>query len=776
MLEIVGINPVWITLGPIVLINLALFISYLIYQLWGRKRLAREFQGAKNQGSELLSSGTREWWFWTTDPIVRLFVKLKLGPNAITMMGFLIASVAGVLFAIGSFGYAGWVMIFGASFDMFDGRVARITGRMTRSGAFFDAVMDRFSEGVCLLGLAWYFRDGFMLPIVIAALIGSMLVSYTRAKGDGVGVDCKVGWMQRPERIVYLGVASVFDPLMGVALHRWWAEPTHMLLILAVCFVALMTNATAVYRMIFIMNALDTEDRRGKDSIPQIITKLSTQEGREQLWEKARYGYDRGRGEFDRVVLFLAGGLGKKLMDDLLRRGDLPNIASHTLSRGGEADGVTAFPSTLGPSITPFVTGAFPGTCDIPGVRWFDRSVPSGRVLSMNRFRDYMGWGAYAMDHDLAKSVKTIFEYSRQAVNLFGMLNRGCGLIRDPAFFRMAGRFHRVQGEEEVAEAEDAAFRWFASAIRREADFVLYSFPSIEGSADTPASMEIARHALRRIDEYVGRAADLLKEQASYEKTALIFAGGYGAGEQARSFDLDGFLSKRYRIHSAGAGTREWQDADLVSLPSGTSMAHLYVRGDGGWEKRPFFEEIERKGLVGSLLEQNGVDLLAGRSVEGGIVVQSRRGRSHLHEDADGRITSIVKGGDPFGYEGMEQVTDAAISLESSASTEYPDGPLQMLQIFRSMRSGDLVLSAAADSSIVAREISGIPVTHGSLSRAHMSVPILSSVKPPSSTMRTADIFSWAIAMLGIEAEHKTDGSLLQLGAPTGDQKAAEAT
>ncbi len=758
MSAIIAFNPVWITLGPIVAINLALFVSYLLYQLWGRKRLAREYEGAKNQGSKLLSSGTREWWCWTTDPIVRLFVRLKLGPNAITMMGFLIAAVAGVLFALGSFGYAGWAMIFGASFDMFDGRVARITGKSSRSGAFFDAVMDRFSEGACLLGIAWFFRASLMLPVVVAALIGSMLVSYTRAKGDGMGVDCKVGWMQRPERIVYVGVAAIFDPVISVALHRWWAEPPHILMIVALAFIAIMTNATAIYRMIFIMNTLDNEDRRGGESIPQLLTRLSTPAGREEFWEKARYGYERGRGAYSRVVLFLAGGLSSGLVTELLRRGDLPNISAHILARGKMTDGISAFPSTLGTASTPFVTGAFPGTCDIPGVRWFDRTVPQSRVLTMNRFRDYLGWGAYAMDHDLAKSVRTIFEYSRQAVNIFGMLNRGCGLIRDPAFFRMAGKFHRARGEREVEEAMESAFGWFTSAIRRETDFVLYSLPPMEGSGADPSSLEIACHSLRKIDDYVGRAASFLKEQGTYDSTALIFAGAHGQGRCLRRFDLGSFLSRRCRSYTTGAGVRDWQEADAIAMPSGSSMAHIYLRDGQSWEERTFFEDAERKGLVGSLLEQGGVDILAGRSVEGGIVVQSRRGRAHVVEDADGRITWLVKGGDPLGYSGLPQVMDSTAALDATASSAYPDGVLQILQLFRSKRTGDIVLSTESDTAIVSGEGEPEAATHGSLCREHMLVPMIASAAMGAEAMRTVDLFSCVLEMLGIEPEHRMDG------------------
>lgn len=760
MIALLGFNPLWITLGPIAAINGVLLISYLLYQLWGRRRLRREYEGAKNQGSRMISSSTREWWFWTTDPVVRLFVRMRMGPNVITALGFAAAVLAGYCYSRGWFGCAGWAMIFGASFDIFDGRVARITGKSSRSGAFFDAVMDRFSEGACFLGIAFFFRASFMLPVVVAALVGSMLVSYTRARGEGVGVDCKVGWMQRPERIAYLGVASVFDPVMTMALHRWWAVPPPVLIIFAVAFIALMTNATAIYRMIYIMNTLDTEDRRGRDSLPQIITKLSTPAGREAFWERARYGYDRRRGTHAHAVLFLAGGLGEELLAGPLARGDLPNIARHILERGGAAAAVAAAPATVGPAAAPFVTGAFPGSCDIPGVRWFDRAVPESRVISMHRFRDYLGWGAYAMDRDLSKSVRTIFEYSRQAVNIFGAVGRGGGPVRDPSFFRLAGRFHRPNRLGETGEAEEAAFRWFSSAIRRETDFVLYAFPPIEGAGETGPALEVACQALRRMDADIGRAAEFLRQQGMYGDTALMLAGSYGQAGALRRFDLVGFLEKRLRTSSLERGLKDWQEAEVISLPSGTSMAHLYLRGHGGWAERVFFEDAERRGLIGALLEQGGIDLLAGRSVEGGIVIQSRRGRAHVHEDADGRITYLVRGGDPFGYDALPQVMEAQVALVHSASTPFPDGIVQVLQLFRSRRSGDVLLFTEEDVALSKAEGEEAPATSGTLQRAHLVVPFLSSVRPVAQIMRTADIFALLLEMLGIEAEHRMDGAL----------------
>lgn len=292
-------NPIWITLGPIIVINSILITSFFAYHLWIHKAREHDFEGAKRGGSKLVGSVTRDWWFWTTNPVVKLFVKLHMGPNVLTSTGFLFSVVAAFLFAFGFFGYAGWMMIFGASFDFFDGRVARITGKTSRSGAFFDAVMDRFGEGACMLGLACYFRDSFMLIVVIIALIGSLLVSYTKARAEGMGVECNVGTMQRPERIVCIGVAAILDPIVNLLLARFFASPPPILLMLALILVAAMTFGTAFYRMIYVMNALDTADNREKESLPQIITQLSTHEGREKFWDENKKRFIRAHSEKD---------------------------------------------------------------------------------------------------------------------------------------------------------------------------------------------------------------------------------------------------------------------------------------------------------------------------------------------------------------------------------------------------------------------------------------------------------------------------------------------
>lgn len=754
---LLGLHPkVWITLGPILAINIGLFISLLAYTFTKRSRKRETPEAAKRHTSKFLALHLKEWWVFTTDPIARLFVRMGIRPSTLTFIGFLFSVTAAVLFAKGLFGYAGWTMIFGATFDIFDGRVARLTGQESRSGAFYDSVMDRFGEGVCFLGLAFYFHASWVLFFIIAGLIGSMLVSYTRARGESVGVICKGGSMQRPERIVYLGVSSVLDPISSTILLHWFAAPPPILVIGALIIIAVMTNATAIHRMIFIMNELDTTDKSSRETIPQLITKLSTPEGREAFFTKARYGYDRSRTQFAHVILFLLDGAEFDVLADLLKQGQLPNVARHVAQRGCIKKAVSTFPSTTGPAFTPFVTGCFPGTCNVPAVRWFDRSVPSSHVLALNRFRDYLGWGAYAMDYDLSKSVRTIFEYSKRAVNIFGMVNRGCGIIRDPAFFRLHSLFRRARRETDLTELEEVAFQWFEDAILKETDFVFYSFPSVDVSGSRKmGGNEAALDSYRRFDAMVGRAATLLKEHGIYDRTAIFIASDHGHGTLEKPFDLTKYLSERIPTLRYPAKIRQWQDADAIPLISGTSMAHLYLKKDNEWVDKFFFEEAQD--VAEMLLDRSEIDLIAGRSAEGGVTVASQKGRAHLVEDQDGSITYHISGSDPFGFEGIPQVLDSQSALSHTINTDRPDGIMQILQLFRSPRSGDLVISAAKNCALEERKGR---LTHGSLLSEHLIVPLLSSVPIKQENLRTTDTFALILNILGIDVEHRLDAAI----------------
>jgi phosphatidylglycerophosphate synthase len=153
------------------------------------------------------------------DSIVNLLASLRVHPNILTLIGLVINIFAMVLFAKGYFFWGALVIIFAGIFDIVDGEVARRTKRVTRFGAFFDSVIDRYSDMLLLLGLViWYAKIDriFYVGLTGLVLIGSVLTSYTRARAESLIPACKVGFLERPERIVLLIIGGVTDRMAAV--------------------------------------------------------------------------------------------------------------------------------------------------------------------------------------------------------------------------------------------------------------------------------------------------------------------------------------------------------------------------------------------------------------------------------------------------------------------------------------------------------------------------------------------------------------------------------
>jgi len=169
--------------------------------------------------------------------IVRGLALSKIHPNVLTFIGLVINIGAAALLAGGQFRWAGVVIIGAGLFDMVDGRVARETNRVTRFGGFFDSVLDRYSDLFLLMGLlVWYGSINVPFYVVLTAVVmsGSVMVSYARARAENSIPMCKVGFMERPERVVLLIIGALFDRLPEVL----WV-------------IAVLSNLTVVQRMVF---------------------------------------------------------------------------------------------------------------------------------------------------------------------------------------------------------------------------------------------------------------------------------------------------------------------------------------------------------------------------------------------------------------------------------------------------------------------------------------------------------------------------------------------
>ncbi|MEQ9423823.1 MAG: CDP-alcohol phosphatidyltransferase family protein [Cyclobacteriaceae bacterium] len=207
------------------------------------------------------------------NPLINWLVKHRVSPNTITTIGFVINILATVVFIIGAefaerteLNYVGWgggLILFGGLFDMIDGRLARVGGLSSKFGAFYDSVLDRYSELIMFFGINYYLiaHDYFFSSMFsFLALIGSIMVSYTRARAEALGVSCSVGFMQRPERVIIIGISAILTGVTAAILGGGYQiysetfsypvfEPI-FIFIMPLAFVAIMANITAYRRLV----------------------------------------------------------------------------------------------------------------------------------------------------------------------------------------------------------------------------------------------------------------------------------------------------------------------------------------------------------------------------------------------------------------------------------------------------------------------------------------------------------------------------------------------
>jgi CDP-diacylglycerol---glycerol-3-phosphate 3-phosphatidyltransferase len=193
---------------------------------------------------------------------VGVFRDSAITPNMLTLFGLLITGVGALLVAMGDLLIGGVVLAFAGLFDIFDGALARASGKVYRYGAFLDSTVDRYSEGVVYLGILIYFldqHDGLRPIIVLIALAGSYLVSYVRARAQSLGFTCDVGILARPERVVII-VAGLLLEALGLRIGGWTP------LTVALVILAVGTNFTAVQRVwvVWQQNRAELQAQRGQ--------------------------------------------------------------------------------------------------------------------------------------------------------------------------------------------------------------------------------------------------------------------------------------------------------------------------------------------------------------------------------------------------------------------------------------------------------------------------------------------------------------------------------
>ncbi len=234
------------------------FIGALaIFLLVSRHGLLKDREVEKRSASPIISRFWRHYIMWVLAPYERLLVRSGVTPNMITFASVVTAIVSAIGFAVGNFGLGGWLYLLAGILDILDGRIARRTGQVSSGGAFFDSVMDRYAELFVFGGLAIFYRSTvWMMVVVMLAAIGSVLVSYARARGEGLGVDVNIGTMQRPERLFYLGFLGAVSPIWETLLGHG-ALPPFVPAVAALALLAVSTNVTAIRRITHTIDKLE---------------------------------------------------------------------------------------------------------------------------------------------------------------------------------------------------------------------------------------------------------------------------------------------------------------------------------------------------------------------------------------------------------------------------------------------------------------------------------------------------------------------------------------
>ncbi len=463
--------------------------------------------------------------------------------------------------------------------------------------------------------------------------------------------------------------------------------------------------------------------------------------------------------KFKSCIFIMADGARADLFSELLKNGDLPNISRYIVDKGSYLNAVSVFPSTTGPAYAPYVFGKFPGRCEFPGIRWFDRYEYHSKVFSLKRFRSYIGPGAYFMNRDVLGDSGSIFELIPHSKSILNELSRGVSFGADKT--KVKKIYYKIKSHftERTNEVDESALEILIKSLNLGPDFLYAVFLGIDTYSHIthPFHRNVVDSYIR-LDQSIGRVAQKLKSLGKLDETLFVIASDHGLTQTHSHFDCVEFLkTKGYKTLYYPNVFKHYLNASASVMVSGNAMAHLYFKSPDGWGRRSTFEELNP--VVEGLVNRREIDIVAGTDHDGTTWIKSKRGEATLSIDSDGRLNYRKIKSDPFGYNGLPHRLSTQECLDKTIDTEYPDALLQIIQLLESRRSGDLIISAAHGYDLRAKhEKPEHRSSHGALLRDHMLVPLAISTKVKVSHARTVDVYPTILKLLGKEVPQGIDG------------------
>ena len=254
-------------LAPALVVSGYFIIGYIGYILrcliWGAPK---QFEQDARGRTAFLGTHLRLYFFWLVNPLWRLLLASGLSANTVTAVAAAMGVGAALAAAAGRFALAGWLFIFSGILDAFDGRLARAHNQVSPAGAAIDSILDRYTDSLMLVGLAFYYRQhDWVLVAVLLALLGVSIVPYVRAKSEALGYPVRDGLMQRAERIMYLGGTVALAPILEAGLFPHDRRPMHWLAVAGIVFLSVTSNVTGVSRFISLVRLINADHAKQSD-------------------------------------------------------------------------------------------------------------------------------------------------------------------------------------------------------------------------------------------------------------------------------------------------------------------------------------------------------------------------------------------------------------------------------------------------------------------------------------------------------------------------------
>lgn len=458
--------------------------------------------------------------------------------------------------------------------------------------------------------------------------------------------------------------------------------------------------------------------------------------------------------QFKHCIFFLLDGFRPDVLKELVDRNQLPHLKELFFDRGTFWTGTTVFPSTTGPAYLPVVTGCYPGTCNVPGIRWVDRAHFKNGNWNKKGTRSYVGYESFYFNHDISPKAKTAFEIFDDHLSINNMVNRGVKKENEPSklyaslMILVAKLTHKWDMVDELASK--LTEKHFETKSPK---YSFISFLGVDEAAhlSTPFS-DKTYVSYKQIDRSIGKIVALLKKKGIYDETIIFASADHGLSATRKHFELCDFVSDLG--YKTFVYPKVYQRNNTAAvMVSGNSMANVYFRRSGNWKEQMYFEDLTNRNLITPFLEQEAIDILISRSQKGSVIVSSRQGRAEISNKA-GVLHYERLNGDPFGFEGnLDPVNNY---FDATIHSNYPDAIMQSYQIMNASRAGDLIVTSAIGFDLRNRfEIPEHFSSHGSLHKEHMLVPILCNQKLESDLpKRTINIFPTILKAMGVDTKN----------------------